>query len=1080
MLTLILGTDWVANRDEILRRIADDVRNHRDGRVLMVPELISHEMERRLCLTAGDTASRYAEVLSFTRLARRVADSVGASAMECLDNGGRVVAMAASARQLKSVLKAYASLETKPEFLSAMVDAVDEFKRCCINAQDLMEASKQTEGAFAQKLEELSLLLDTYDGLCQHGKRDPRDQMTWLLEQLTDGEYARKHVFYIDGFPDFTRQNYAIVEHLMASGTDVTVSLNCDAPNSRRMAFEKAGATAAALIRSAQLLGISVEICHVQRRNCPTASIWEGLFQGELPTSDVLQVFPAASVYAECAAAAQKIQKLVRDGYRYRQIRIVCSDMGVYQNTLQLIMGRCGIPVYLSGKEDILGKSVIHTVLSAMDAALNGFDRADVLQYVKSALSPLDSDLCCQLENYAYIWNIQGNKWLETWQFHPDGLGARWTDEAKETLARLEEARASIVAPLRSLRDGFRNAKTVAQQLETFCGFFESISLSQRLAELADDMEARNDGRSAQILNQLWEILLTAMEQLHDVLGNTAWDTETFVKLFTLLLSQYDVGTIPPVLDAVSVGPISAMRCQEAPHLIVLGAQEGALPGYCGSEGVLTDQERETLRKLGVPLTGGGMEGIQAEFAEIYGVFCGAEVSVQVSYCGAQPSFLYRRLAIMAGGEGETAEGEKILTPLDAAVALVETADTAAAEVLGLTDACNDIRTRRAYQLGKIDKGTVKKLYGKQLRLSASQTDKVAECRFAYFLRYGIGAQERREAQVDPAEFGTYVHAVLEQTAKKVMEAGGFHKVSLDATMAYAKGFSDAYIAERFGELESERMEYLFRRNLTELNMVVAELWAELHDSAFEPIGFEVAFGDGAQMPAILVPNAQMPALLRGFVDRVDTWCGEYGKFFRVVDYKTGRKDFDYCDVFNGIGLQMLLYLFALAQNGDALLGEGVTPVGVQYFPARSPLLASNGRLTKEEAEQERLKNWKRKGLILADDQVVEAMQPDESLSRLSCKRNRDGQLTGDVADREQFAQLKAYIFRVLSKLIDQIASGEVTPNPYTRGSSYSACSFCPYRDICHYATVQDRRNYKTMTAQRFWEEIGKELKDNG
>ena len=107
-------------------------------------------------------------------------------------------------------------------------------------------------------------------------------------------------------------------------------------------------------------------------------------------------------------------------------------------------------------------------------------------------------------------------------------------------------------------------------------------------------------------------------------------------------------------------------------------------------------------------------------------------------------------------------------------------------------------------------------------------------------------------------------------------------------------------------------------------------------------------------------------------------------------------------------------------------------------------------------------------------------MQPDESLSRLSCKRNRDGQLTGDVADREQFAQLKAYIFRVLSKLIDQIASGEVTPNPYTRGSSYSACSFCPYRDICHYATVKDRRNYKTMTAQRFWEEIGKELKDNG
>ena len=28
-----------------------------------------------------------------------------------------------------------------------------------------------------------------------------------------------------------------------------------------------------------------------------------------------------------------------------------------------------------------------------------------------------------------------------------------------------------------------------------------------------------------------------------------------------------------------------------------------------------------------------------------------------------------------------------------------------------------------------------------------------------------------------------------------------------------------------------------------------------------------------------------------------------------MMDYKTGRKDFDYCDVFNGVGLQLLLYL---------------------------------------------------------------------------------------------------------------------------------------------------------------------------
>jgi ATP-dependent helicase/nuclease subunit B len=165
MLHLLLGRDWTANRDEILARISDDVKNRKEGRILIVPELISHEMERRLCMAAGDTASRYAEVLSFTRLYRRVSDSMGSAAIECLDDGGRVVAMASAARQLSSRLKAYAAVETKPEFLMDLIDGIDEFKRCCITSQQLLEVSGQTQGSLAQKLEERSLLMEAYDSL---------------------------------------------------------------------------------------------------------------------------------------------------------------------------------------------------------------------------------------------------------------------------------------------------------------------------------------------------------------------------------------------------------------------------------------------------------------------------------------------------------------------------------------------------------------------------------------------------------------------------------------------------------------------------------------------------------------------------------------------------------------------------------------------------------------------------------------------------------------------------------------------------------------------------------------------------
>ena len=74
MLRLLLGTDWTANRERILTSLAQDVKQGKGNRILIVPELISHEAERQLCQAAGDTASRYAEVVSFTRLARRVSD----------------------------------------------------------------------------------------------------------------------------------------------------------------------------------------------------------------------------------------------------------------------------------------------------------------------------------------------------------------------------------------------------------------------------------------------------------------------------------------------------------------------------------------------------------------------------------------------------------------------------------------------------------------------------------------------------------------------------------------------------------------------------------------------------------------------------------------------------------------------------------------------------------------------------------------------------------------------------------------------------------------------------------------------
>lgn len=1087
MLHLVLGTDWTKNRDTVLERIAEDVRLQRPNVVLIVPELITHDMERRLCAVAGDTASRYAEVLSFSRLALRVADAVGCAVEECLDNGGRVVAMAAAARMLSSKLKAYAAVESKPEFLTGLVDAVDEFKRCCISAGDLMAASAQTEGSLAQKLEELSLLLESYDSLCAQGKRDPRDRMGWVLEQMELSDYGRDHIFYIDAFPDFTRQHMAVLEHLIRVCPRVTVSLNCDKPDTAALAFEKAGQTALELLKIARRLGVETTVEYVaEKQPVPLGYIRSHLFQGRIEQqfqlADRLRLVRAETAWQEVTEAAEHILKLVSDGCRYRDIGVVCADMSQYRALISMIFHRCGIPVYLSGTDDILEKEAVTTILSAMDAAAGDLEQREVLRYLRGVLSPLDPDSCDRLENYAIIWGIQGKMWNKAWQFHPDGLEGEWNEAAYARLEELNEARSTTIGPLVRLRDGFRKAISLAQQIQALYDFLEDIGLERRLSNLADRLEREGDSRTAQELNQLWEIILGAMEQIYDILGGTAWDTESFIRLFRLLLSQYDVGTIPTVLDSVTVGPVSAMRCQQQKHLIVMGALEGTLPGYGGSSGVLSDQERVALRKMGVPLTGGAMEGLQEEFAAIYGVFCGAMETVTVSCPAGQPSMVYRRLLEMADDEiqAEGRLGSALKDPVDAAAWLSGFRARQHAERLGLHTEYDMVMRQSRYELGSVAYENIQTLYGDTLRLSASQVDRLAECRLSYFLKYGLRAKERKEASVDPAEFGTYVHDVLEHTAKEIKEMGGFHQVSLEQTLEISQKYADAYAKERFSQLDSQRVAYLFRRNNQELEMVVQELWEELSRSEFAPTGFEVEFSKDADMPPIAIDGAKMNAELRGFVDRVDQWQGLGSNYFRVVDYKTGRKDFDYCDVYNGVGLQMLLYLFALESGGQEILGGRSIPAGVQYFPARIPVMGADGRLDEAEAEKIRLKEKRRKGLLLDDEQVLQAMEPGESPQRMNYSVRKDGSRSGDLASREQLGILKVYVYKVLRDLVNDIASGNVMPNPYTRGSSHSACAFCPYGAVCHQDEVSGRRNYKTMTAQRFWEEIGKEGKEHG
>ena len=150
MLELLHGPDRTANSMELLDQICENAQNGVSGQILIVPEQYSHETERALCKRGGDTISRYAEVLSFTRLAARVFSVCGGVCEEYLDENGRILTLYLAAQQVREQLKFYAAVMTRPDFLKQLGALMEELLSACVTPDALHAAAARLEGRLAQ------------------------------------------------------------------------------------------------------------------------------------------------------------------------------------------------------------------------------------------------------------------------------------------------------------------------------------------------------------------------------------------------------------------------------------------------------------------------------------------------------------------------------------------------------------------------------------------------------------------------------------------------------------------------------------------------------------------------------------------------------------------------------------------------------------------------------------------------------------------------------------------------------------------------------------------------------------------
>lgn len=1069
--------------------------------ILLVPEQSSYETERRLCEANGNGSSLYAEVFSFTSLANRVVTLSGGSAVPVLDDGGRLLVMYAVLKAVGGHLSILSNQSQKPEFLIKLIETIDELKSYCVSYESLSDIAEETAGYTAKKLKDLALIYGTYDAMTAKGPIDPRDKLTRLVENLKNVPFIQDKDCYIDGFTDFTPQEELVLEEMIRQGHSITVALTCDQLqelDDPTDIFSTTRQTAFLLMKIAKKNHISVKIESMNKCNLKKESalshLEKNLFSSQLApyekdSAGIISIFSAKNRREEVCWTAGKIRELLQSGQvRCRDIAVTSRNMDPYRDLIESVFSLYQIPVFQSTMKSILEKPVFTLVTSALNVITGNYAYEDIFRYLKTGLSNVSLEECDELENYVLLWNIRGKHWTspDGFLWHPKGYQNRMEEDDQKQLEKLNAIRCKVVLPFERWKEKINNS--IACKADLLYEFLEEICLPDHLELRANELLARGEPELALEYRQLWDILCNALEQCVDLLGDISVDMEEFSKLLRILFSQYTVGSIPISLDRVITGDLPRLSNRQIKTLFILGSDDSSIPQITPKTGLFNEQDRELLFDYGIQLASGIEDQLNKELTIIYTACAQPSKHLFVTWPTTgdsgdkkQPSFLTEKIISLFPSSFEQ-DKEKALFNYPIAIELMALGYP---ELLSrmlqsprYEKLLNRLELAATWKRGRLSHKSIERLYGKTISVSPSRLDQYKSCRFAYFMRYGLKARPRKSAGFHAPEYGVFVHFILEYVLRKGKDQGGIAEMPDQDIEELTREAIQRFSYDILGGLERQtpRFRYLFFRLQRTVLLVVQNVVEELRCSDFQPIFFELGFGHGKELPPVELTERGITLSISGFVDRVDGWVKDGRLYLKVVDYKTGRKSFDLTEIWNGLGLQMLIYLFALEDHGHILSSGEVIPAGVLYLPARDAVISGTRGMEEETRRKLIDKELIRKGLILDDPKVLEAMElPNENTLRFLPIRvsSKTGKLSGDaLVSSERIGRLKKHIQKLLNDICIELTNGEITADPYWRSPNQNACLYCEYAAACHFEELlgEDHRRWiPSIRNSEFW-----------
>lgn len=1075
--------------------------------LVITPEQFSFTAEKKLMQVSNKNAVINAEVITLSRMAYRVMQEVGNENVSNLSSNVEIsnLSKAGKAMIIYSILEKQKNklkfLGKSDENIDLTMQAITEFKKHKITLDLLEEKLNSLDDEYLKlKLNDMKLIYENFENKISNNYLDDTDLLTYLENNIEKSELVKNTIIYIDEFMGFTKQEYSILAKLIKLAKQVNLTLCIDTLNQNANPvldiFYSNKITLSKILKLQDEYKFDLEepvfLSETHRFKNEELKLLEQNIFATNPTSyeknvENIELFLAKNQYSEIENIANQITKLVKkEGLRYKEISVITKDLEKYANLIRAIFNKYEIPVFIDEKRELNQNIIIKYILSIMEVISKNFSYDSVISYMKSGFIDLDEDEIFKFENYCIKWGIKYNKWKQEFTYDKQ--------EKQQEIERLEEIRKLIINPLIELKDSISKTKTVENTVKVFYNFLEKQNIEQKVVNKIKELEEKDLIDLASEYKKSYEIIINLLDDMVNIFKCEAMSIEKFMECFKVGLKNSSLGKIPGTQDQVIVGDVERSRSHKVRTIFIIGINDGSFPSNNKDEGFFNDKDREYLKENGIELANGTLENLYEENFNIYKAFTTAEEKLYLSYASSdsggkslRPSMMIVRLKKIFPNLVEqsdliekkyeivnkkvTYEGllENIYKlqnneKIDDIWYLIYNYYKSQNE----TELRNDLDGLKYTNLPKdIEQETIDKLYGNTLNTSVSRLEQYKRCPFSYFLQYGLNLKEKEELKIQSFNTGSFMHETIDSFFGYVKEEN----------IALPKLLEDDELVEQIvskiinEELELSRnviftitskYKILVKRLKRIVTKALKFIIEGLVYSEFELDGTEIEFGPKCKYdPIILQLDDGKKVEITGKIDRVDIAENEDGKYLRIIDYKSSAKNIDLNEVYAGLQIQLLTYLDAVCKQEDLM------PAGILYFSLLEQMVKSDKKITEEEIEDEIRKNFKMKGLILADVKIIKLH--DKTLKSgtskiISASITSSGEVNKSKTSgvgKEEFKVLQDYIYKTIKDISREILKGKIDLKPYNKKGK-TPCQYCSYQSICGFNTklCDNKYNY--------------------